>query len=147
MKFVEIKYKKLIFPLNPPIKNSFSTIKQKNFLILKAKDSMGNYHFGEVSPLAGFSEENIEECEQNLIELIALNILIDTIENLKQNLRSLVKYPSLLFGLEQLLLSAHLIEELIYEADKKSIKLNGLVGIKNSDSTINEIKQLRKCCC
>ena len=108
---------------------------------------MGNYHFGEVSPLAGFSEENIEECEQNLIELIALNILIDTIENLKQNLRSLVKYPSLLFGLEQLLLSAHLIEELIYEADKKSIKLNGLVGIKNSDSTINEIKQLRKCCC
>ena len=105
---------------------------------------MGNFHYGEVSPLKGFSSETIEECEQNLIELIALNILADSIENLKQNLISLVKYPSLLFGLEQLILSSEQNEVKTNQVENKSIKLNGLVGIKDAKATINEIKHLRK---
>ena len=144
MKFVEIKYKKFSFPLNPPIQNSSATIKEKDFLILKAKDSIGNFHYGEVSPLPGFSIETIKECEQHLIELISLNILADSIENLKQNLISLEKHPSLLFGLEQLILSSEQNEVRTNQVENKSIKLNGLVGIKDAKATINEIKLLRK---
>lgn len=144
MRFTYFVYKKFTFLLNPPIKNSFSTFVQKDFLILKAKDNLGNYHYGEVSPLKGFSEENIEECEQNLRELIALNILADTIENLKLNLRSLVKDHSLLFGLEQLVLSVEQNKERMNETYEKNIKLNGLIGIKSPETTISEITKLKK---
>lgn len=144
MRFTDIKYKKYTFPLNPPIKNSFSTILQKDFLILRAKDNLGNYHYGEVSPLKGFSGENIEECEQNLRELISLKIFTDKIENLKLNLRSLVKFPSLLFGLEQLVLSVEQNKERKNEIYEKNIKLNSLIGIKDFETTISELTKLIK---
>jgi o-succinylbenzoate synthase len=145
MRFVEIKYKKFRFPFNSPIQNSAQIINHKNVIILKAQDEFGKFHYGEVGPLDGFSQENITDCELRLAQLINRNQLNNEIHELKTKVKEITEYPSLMFGLEQLILSTEqkrCSDHVEISRIKKSIKINGLLGIESKESILQNARRL-----
>lgn len=125
MRFVEIKYKKFNFPFTSTIRNSSQSFNQKDIIILRAKDEFGNFHYGEVGPLAGFSSEIIDDCESEILQIIKNPI--NSVAELRELFGNFNKLPSLLFGLEQLVFSAENVEN-ITSNKIIPIKINELVG-------------------
>ena len=129
MKLVELKYQKIIFPLQNPIRISKQVINEKEVIIIVATDENGKNYFGEVGPLYGFSQETILECETQLNIIIKNFInsdLLEIINWLTEN-----KFAtSIKFGFEQIYFSNQLENSLI-ELQNSVVLVNGLVGIKN----------------
>jgi o-succinylbenzoate synthase len=145
MRFVEIKYKKFRFPFNLPIQNSAQIINHKDVIILKAQDEYGVFHYGEVGPLGGFSQESVSDCESRLVQLIARNQLNNEIHELKTKIKEIAEYPSLMFGLEQLILSAEqksYSDQLEINKINKTIKINGLLGIESKEAILQNARRL-----
>jgi o-succinylbenzoate synthase len=138
MIFSEIKYKKFHFNLANPIKTSGNSITQREVLIIKAISKSNGIFLGEVSPLPGFSKESINDCEKKLSELSKDgNIVLDKIKTFS---KECVEYPSLLFGLQQIIFSAESGIDKNFPK-QKSINLNALVGINNETETLKRISE------
>lgn len=140
MRMRSLKYKKFTFPFKHPLKIYNKVFTQKETIILQAVDQNWKNHFGEVSPLPGFCGENLSDCEVELNRILNS----DTWENtqlLKEQLTKIVKYPSLMFGIEQILFSVNQ-NNFINNDEKIIVRNNGLIGIKSLAETINSIEQL-----
>ena len=137
MKFVGFKYKKYSFPLKNPLKISNQSITHKDVIIIKAEDDMGDFHYGEVAPLPGFSKENIEDCEQLLKELLSESQQIE-IDALKNRLVGFNNYPSLLFALEQLVLSCEINKS---DLTEREVKTNRLIGLDSKEIVILKVRE------
>ncbi|PID61386.1 MAG: o-succinylbenzoate synthase [Ignavibacteriae bacterium] len=142
MRFKSIEYKLFNFKLTFPFYNSQGLIDSKNVLLLKAKDENNNIHFGEVSPLSGFSKEKINDCVNELNYLIQNKLLFCDLSELKQNLQKLVSLPSLLFGIEQLIFSREFTEQNNYSKQNKVVNINAIIGLREKDSVIKELDNL-----
>lgn len=138
MRFIEIKYKRFNFPFTSPFRNSSQSFNQKDIIILRAKDEFDNVHYGEVGPLDRFSIENIDDCESKILQ-ITKNTTISVAE-LRELFENSNEFPSLLFGLEQLVFSAENIENGNPVNEKKIIKINTLVGIDNYNKVLSSVE-------
>lgn len=136
MIFREIKYKKFHFNLANPIKTSGHSISQREVLIIKAISKNNRIFLGEVSPLPGFSKESIANCENKLSELSGDRAL--HLDEIKTFTKKLAEFPSLLFGLQQIIFGAESgIDKNLLK--QKRIKLNALVGINKESETLKKI--------
>jgi len=145
MRFVDFQYKKFTFPLKSSTQNSKQILKSKVVIIIKALDRYDHFHYGEVSPLEGFSKESVEDCKLKLDELSNHHQFENEINLSQKKIGELHEYPSLLFGLEQLILSAELHEnknQVEIEKKKNIIKINALIGIEESSIIIKKIREL-----
>ncbi len=139
MKFVEVTYKKFSFVLNQPFKISNRQISRKDVIIIQAKDELGKFHYGEISPLIGFSSESIDECECELHKIKSELLKLD-LQEIKESILNLIKYPSLKFGIEQLLFSYDIKSKQVIIPINKVIKINALLGIKSFEESIEQIE-------
>ena len=139
MKENELKYSKYTFKLKSPLNISNRIINEKDVILLSYITDRDKIHYGEVSPLFGFSSEKIEQCEELLqnSEKISDIIKRNEISTLQNKYSS---YPSLLFGIEQIIFFGELSESK-YSFENKSIKNNALVGIKSERKTLEELKR------
>lgn len=143
MKIVELKYKQFTFPLKNQLINSKQTIQSKDVIILKAIDSSGENYFGEVPPLYGFSKETILDCKEVLDNFIQDKILLKNVSEIKTDLLSKIKLPSLLFGLESILFQME--NKQIFQFEKsRVIKNNALIGIDNDVNNLEKIQHFIK---
>lgn len=145
MMFTELKYKLYSFPLEKKIQTSKKTFLSKDVIIIKAIDNSGNIFFSEVSPLPGFSFDDLTECKNELDNLIAdkhtFPIKVGDLEN---HIKRLDKLPALKFGLEQLLLNLKVNTENQFAGKIKQnlINVNALVSANNLEKTLKEIDNL-----
>lgn len=138
MKLVELKYKKYSFSLKNPLKISNQSITKKDVIIIKAEDEAGNSHYGEVSPLPGFSNESIDGCEQKLSEVTESYKKME-VDELTKNFCFFNNYPSLLFAIEQIILSCNIKES---ESFERVVKSNGMIGIESDAKVLERAKVL-----
>lgn len=138
MKIVELKYKKFSYPLKNPLKISNQSITKKDVIIIKAKDEAGNFHYGEVSPLPGFSNESINECERKLVEITEKFEEIE-VNDLRKNFGNTNNFPSLLFAVEQLIVSCNINKN---ESLERVVKLNRIIGIDSDEKVLENAKVL-----
>ena len=146
MKVVELKYKSFTFQLNQKFINSTQSLFQKEVIILKAKDEKGNIAFGEVSPLPGFSKENISDCK-NRLELFTFHHQknFNNRVELEDELNIFNDIPSLKFGFEQMAIGLMLQNELIFFNDSNSqrfLNINGSIGITSLTETEKQIEKI-----
>jgi len=143
----DFKFDPFTLKLKEPLRNASFTIEYRTGFIVKITDNNNFIGYGEVSPLQGFSAETLDECE------VALNTLYYTIISksarneeldLILELHAISKLPSLLFGIEQAVISL-LIQRRELKSiltHKKIISVNGIVGIKSKEETFREIDNL-----
>ena len=136
----ELKYYKYKFEFKSPVKISSHKLVEKEIIILNYKALNGESYFGEISPLVGFSSETIDDCEEQLHNLKNLSDLIRS-NDLRAIQNTYSSYPSLLFGIEQILYSIEVLDREI-TSQRKSIINNALIGIKDKDDTIADVKHL-----
>lgn len=139
MTFVKVTYKKYSFPLSQSFTNSNQSLTKKEVIIIKATDEYNNIHFGEVSPLPGFSNENINQCEEKLKSIISNRTLINRNLNIKNSIADIEVLPSLLFGLEQLVFKK---ENIKYDVKKKYVRLNAVLGIEGNEIVLKKINTI-----
>jgi len=148
MKIVELKYKSFAFPLNQKFTNSTQSFKQKEILILRAKNEKGNIAFGEVSPLPGFSKESISDCEERLTDLSFDKMdFSNNYEHLNNEINQLNDIPSLKFGFEQILISLMLYNNSTFFNEnnlQNAIKVNGSIGFASLEETKQSVKKILK---
>lgn len=139
MKITEVKYKYFKFRLPQYLINSKSVIQFKEVLLLTAEDEQNKLHYGEISPLNGFSFETIYDCMEELDKLIDREVIIGNEENILNEINNIEIYPSVKFGIEQILLSL----KVKYEPGPLENKIltfpviiNGLIGMNDLSETI-----------
>lgn len=143
----EFKFSQFSLNLKEPFKNASFIIETRNGFIIKITDENNYIGFGEVAPLPGFSSETLHECE------VALNRLYYTIiDNSAKNeefdliseLHSISNLPSLIFGIEQAVISLLIqrgeLSSLL--SHEKIIHVNGIVGIKSKEEIFRKIDDL-----
>ncbi|MCF6268755.1 MAG: o-succinylbenzoate synthase [Melioribacteraceae bacterium] len=143
----DFKFSQFSLMLKEPLRNASFTIESRKGFIVKIVDENNFIGYGEVSPLPGFSAEPLDECEAALNRLY-YSIISKSARNeefdLITELHSISNLPSLLFGIEQAVISL-LIQrgELssILRNEKRTL-VNGIVGIKSKDETFREIDSL-----
>ncbi|MCK5457849.1 MAG: hypothetical protein KAI45_12035, partial [Melioribacteraceae bacterium] len=130
-----------------PLRNASFIIKSRDGFIIKITDENNFIGYGEVSPLPGFSAETMYECEAALnrlhytiIDKSAKNEEFDLISELQ----TISNLPSLLFGVEQAVISLLIQRREISTSltDEKTIPVNGIVGIKSKEKTFRKIDDL-----
>lgn len=134
MKISEIKYTRFSGTLIRPIRSSRKLIKQKPGFIIRLKSSEGVYGYGEAAPLAGFSNDTIEDISaalQNISSAINKNTAVTSSDMFKMY----DNYPSLMFGMEQALHQITIQENEI-EIKPKKIPVNYLIGSAELDEMI-----------
>lgn len=133
--------------LKKPLRNASFSIESRNGFIIKITDENNFVGYGEVSPLQGFSAETLEECEVALNSLYYM-IISKSVKNEKfdliSELHAISNLPSLLFGIEQAVISlliqrGELNSLLTHE---KKILVNGIVGIGSNEETLRELDDL-----
>jgi len=133
--------------LKEPLRNASFTIESRSGFIIKITDEKNQVGYGEVSPLPGFSRETLYECEVALNTLHYM-IISKSVKNeeldLISELKTISNLPSLLFGIEQAVISLliqrrELSTLLTYE---KLIPINGIVGINTKEETFRNIDDL-----
>lgn len=139
MKESELKYSQYKFKFKSPLRISNHILSEKDTILLKYKYDNGNIYYGEVSPLFGFSAETIEQCKESLQDSEKISVLIK--KNKRNALHELYSsIPSLLFGLEQVMFSKE-VQNNRKSFQNKLIKINALIGIKNEENTLEEVKK------
>ena len=139
MSFSNIKYKKYNFPLKTPLQISNQIITHKEAIIIGAEDETGYIHYGEVSPLIGFSNESIYECEQELKRILNSVNSTQFIE-FRDLINNYSEYPSLRFGLEQIILSSTF--QRLEKNESHSVNQNALVGMDSKEKTIARVSRI-----
>jgi len=143
----DFKFSLFKLKLKEPLKNASFTFDSRSGFIIKIMDENNLIGYGEVSPLPGFSVETLDQCEAAL-NRVHYTILDKSAKNeefdLISELKSISNLPSLLFGIEQAVISLliqrkELSTLLTYE---KSILVNGIVGIKSKEETFRKIDDL-----
>lgn len=133
--------------LKEPFRNASFKIESRSGFIIKITDENNLIGYGEVSPLPGFSSETLYECEVALNTLHYM-IISKSVKNqeldLISELNAISNLPSLLFGIEQAVISLliqrrELSTLLVYE---KTIPINGIVGITSKEETFRKIDDL-----
>ena len=143
----EFKFSPFSIKLKEVLVNSSFKIESRKGFIIKITDENNFSGYGEVAPLPGFSLETVDECE------IALNKLYYSIIDmarkkeefdLGEELQSISHLPSLLFGVEQAMISLLIkrgeLNSLV--SSEKRISINGLVGIHPKEKILNSIDDL-----
>jgi len=145
MRITNLTYKNFNFLFSSSLTNSNQKFQHKETIILMAVDELNNIHYGEVSPLVGFSNEIIEDCKREIEDLINDSFFIDEISAIKSKLNNQNISPSLGFGIEQIVLSLELMYSSEFYAENyrfMDVVSNGLVGIKTLSQTLQEITHL-----
>ncbi len=120
--------------LKSTFKNSKTAFTNRNGLILKLVDELGNTSYGECSPLEGFSKESIHEAKNELLNF-SNDVLNKSVENSLNNYH----LPSVKFCIEQAYYSLQLQRNVELKNDyrnSKQIKINTVVGLVNLDEAI-----------
>lgn len=136
----DIKYKRYKFNFNRHFSSSKQSIKQKEIIIISSKDPSGKIHYGEVGPLEGFSNDNIEACNSMLDNFLSKVDFIDGI-NYQNIISEFIEFPALYFGFEQLILSLNLKNGKI-DLPSKRININGVVGLEESKTALDQVADL-----
>ena len=139
MRFNNIKYKKYNFPLKAPLQISNQIITHKESIIISAEDEIGKTHYGEISPLVGFSKESISECEEELKKILKDSNHSQFIE-INDLINKYVNYPSMVFGLEQIIFGTAFQNQSM--DDFHLVSQNALVGIDTKEKTIERISRI-----
>ncbi|MDD3558670.1 MAG: o-succinylbenzoate synthase [Melioribacteraceae bacterium] len=148
-----IKYIKYRLPLRQPILTSKFKLNERSGLIIRLEDSNGNIGYGEASPLDGFSNETLDEAENEIKSFINqnvdFNVEFDPTTKTYKSANTDIKSPSFSLAFEQALFSLMLVSgysslesfglEAIHE-----IKFNGLVDITGESNTLERIEGLLK---
>ncbi|PIQ09943.1 MAG: o-succinylbenzoate synthase [Ignavibacteriales bacterium CG18_big_fil_WC_8_21_14_2_50_31_20] len=133
--------------LKTPFINSSFVINSRKGFIIKITDENNFIGLGEANPLPGLSKETFEDIE------IELNKLYYSIKNkalkkesfdISTELNGVAHLPSLLFGVEQAIISLLIkrgeLDSLL--SKEKVIPVAGLVGIKSHEETLKNIDDL-----
>ncbi len=143
----EFKFTSFDLKLKEPLKNASFTIESRSGFIVKITDENNLTGYGEVSPLPGFSSETLYDCEVAL-NTLHYKVISKSVKNeeldLISELNTISNLPSLLFGIEQAVISLliqrrELSTLLTYE---KLIPINGIVGINSKEETFRKIDDL-----
>jgi L-Ala-D/L-Glu epimerase len=94
--------------LAKPLVTSSARIDRRQVIVIRAEITVAGRRvvgFGEASPLAGWTEETVDDCLELLAEL-DLPVSLDAVEHLDEHFPQLQTAPSLRFGVELALLDA-----------------------------------------
>lgn len=131
MKIKEIKIAKFSLPLKKAFRTSKLVIQKREGLIIRVTNEKNNYHYGEISPLPGFSKESQRQVIAEIDELKKHCIGLAS-----EDVSELIKdyMPSVRFGIEQAISSnMNLLND--------KISVNAVVGISSTADTIGNIKK------
>lgn len=120
--------------LKSTFKNSKLAFTNRNGLILKLVDELGNTAYGECSPLEGFSKESIQDAKNELLNF-SNNVLNKSVDNFLNVYHS----QSVNFCIEQAFYSLQFQRDAELKNNyhkSKEIKINAVVGIVNLDEAI-----------
>ncbi len=143
----EFKFSSFSLKLKKPLRNASFTIESRKGFIIKITDEKNLIGYGEVSPLPGFSAETLDECEVALNKL-HYTIISKSVKNEKfdliSELHSISNLPSLLFGIEQAVISLLIQRKELNSllTHEKIIPVNGIVGINSKEETFRKIDDL-----
>ena len=133
--------------LKTPFKNASFIINSRNGFIIKITDENNFVGYGEVAPLPGFSVETFEQIEIELNKLY-YSIIGKAAKkeefDLSSELSAISHLPSLLFGVEQAIISLLIKRgelDSILSKDK-TIAVAGLVGIKSKEEILKNVDDL-----
>lgn len=133
--------------LKTPFKNASFIIDSRNGFIIKIADENNFVGFGEVAPLPGFSVETFEQIEIELNKLYysIIGKAAKKVEfDLSSELSAISHLPSLLFGVEQAIISLLIKRgelDSILSKDK-TIAVAGLVGINPKEEVLKNVDDL-----
>lgn len=143
MKFTKFSYKRYLCNLSSSIISSKSVMNNKDIIILQAKLENNKTFYGEVSPLQNFSKENIDDCEKIINDLLNKNFFYNNIKSIKNDLNLFDDFPSLKYGIEQLIFGVESQNNFnSFTLNQKKININGIIGILDSNETINKTRYL-----
>ncbi len=128
-------------PFKKAFENSgYRTITRRGFIV-EIVDELGNMAFGEISPLPGFSSENIDMIRPKLEEI---KQLLTNSELDSELFESIAELPSLKFGISQALHTIFILRN-GFDPEQKyvsSILVNGVVGLLPKIQTLSEVESL-----
>lgn len=142
MKIIEATYFPFSLKFKKPFVNSLGILSERNGLILKLTDELGNIGYGECSPLPGFSRETLIEAGESLHKVASRLLQSSKVDDLS--------FPyvqsSVSFAVEQALLELSLSQnnDLITKklglADK-TIQVNAVIGFDDYQIIFEKIKK------
>lgn len=143
MKITDIKLFHYSLPLKSPVKLSKTTLEIREGLVIQITDDNELAGFGEIAPFPGFSREDLNQAETQVLELLSQQSKSIDCRELENNLKSF--YPSVQFGIESALLDLRSrsrtvsVSQYLSRSPLKSISVNGLLtGTK--DEIVNNAK-------
>lgn len=144
----EIKYKPFKVELTRPFQTSTEKISERTGFYLTIKDYLGNFGVGEISPLNGFSNESLQEAENDINHLVNFFSEKEFEFNFTFNLELLSGrkiVPSVIFGFEQALINLLLqqnnpvVTNFLSSIKKNLIEINSIVDISEPAETLNKV--------
>lgn len=154
MKITEYEIFRYDLPLRDSIEINSFQIMDRSGLIIKISDGNGYSGFGEVAPLPGLHEENLDEALENFREIVPLlesREIPPSLERLDNGFENYIGkkaiLPSVRFGLEMTILS--LLAEhrglslgrLLSQNCQKAVQINGLL-LGEVDEMLEEAERL-----
>ncbi|NMB81972.1 MAG: o-succinylbenzoate synthase [Ignavibacteria bacterium] len=148
MMIEEIKYKPFKVELTKPFQISTEKISERTGFYLTIRDCSGNLGLGEISPLPGFSNESLQEAENDINNLINFFSEKEFEFNFTFNLELLSGrkiVPSAIFGFEQALINLLLqqnnpvVTNFLSSIKKNLIEINSIVDISEPAETLNKV--------
>lgn len=149
MNKIDLTFSSFTIQLNEPIITSKAEIQERKGFIVKLHRN-GHTGFGEITPLPEFGSESLDQAEK-AIKNFNSNLHLQPnnfIQSLDNNLRDFSHLPAFRHGIEQALLNLFCSEanislnEVLNCSSKKSIKVNGIIGILKPEETVAKALEL-----
>jgi o-succinylbenzoate synthase len=137
-------------PFKKPFKTAKDVFKHREGLIISYSEN-DITAFGEIAPLPGFSEENLDQVREVLImnkEQLEQAFLNGNAEQTIRLLEQIHQFPSLNFGLDTLLhdLKAKKrqmsLPQLLFEEQNHTISVNAVLPIAEKDDSLRQVSKL-----
>ncbi|MFA4922998.1 MAG: o-succinylbenzoate synthase [Ignavibacteriaceae bacterium] len=151
MKLKEFSVTPFSLTFRKPFHTSKAILKERKGFILSLSDLEGFKGEGEISPLAGFSIENLIDAEKQLFE-IANTILMNEIPEEKNELEKFTNgfnlHSSVKCGIEQAIISLILkrnkiqLKDFFKRIPRESIPVNAVIGMLPVNAVLEKIKLL-----
>ena len=151
MNNIDLTYIPFTLQLNEHIITSNTVIRERKGFIVKLKRNK-YVGYGEVTPLPEFGSESFEQ-DEKAIKNFNFNLQIQPnnfVQSLDSNLQDFSQLPAFRHGIEQALLNLFCSEanvslnEVLNCTSKKSIKVNGIIGILKPEDTVAKALELVK---
>ncbi len=143
-----LRYFKYRTPFKTPFRTSLGEFSHREGIILTYEEH-GINAFGEVSPLPGFSNENLNQVESVLIQnrkFLTQAFIGNDESQVIQVLDQIHNFPSLSFGLDSLSLDLRAkrdkksLSSLLFNKEEQTIACNTTIGIQSKEHAIKNIQ-------